>query len=62
LTYLLLTACWASAGYSKAGCAAVEQALRNCMDGPKPPSKPNNAINYHLSRMQKNIEGPRKKK
>ncbi|KAK1761656.1 hypothetical protein QBC33DRAFT_462968 [Phialemonium atrogriseum] len=54
-------ACWASAGYNTSGCATVEQALRSCMDGPKPPSKPKNAINYHLSRMHKNISGPRKR-
>ncbi|TPX12927.1 uncharacterized protein E0L32_006572 [Thyridium curvatum] len=53
-------ACWASAGYNTAGCAAVEQALRTCMDGPQPPPKRRNTINYHLSRMQKQIGGPRK--
>ncbi len=56
------TACWASAGYNTTGCAAVEQALRSCMDGPAPPPKPRNNINYHLSRMHKKIGGPRKHK
>ncbi|KAB5585094.1 mitochondrial ribosomal protein 10 [Coniochaeta sp. 2T2.1] len=50
--------CWASAGYTSTGCAAVEQALRTCMDGPKLPAKPNSAINYHLARFQKRLEGP----
>jgi hypothetical protein len=35
-----MTACWASSGPSNAGCAAVEQSLRECMDAPVclPPS------------------------
>ncbi|ROW02553.1 hypothetical protein VPNG_07843 [Cytospora leucostoma] len=53
--------CWASAGYATAGCAAVENALRECMDGPKAPPKKRNNINYHLSRFQKYIEGNTKK-
>lgn len=56
------TACWASAGYAAAGCAVVEQALRECMDGPKPPPKKPNNINYHLSRFKKYLEGNTKKK
>lgn len=55
------TACWASAGYASAGCAVVEQALRECMDGPKPPPKKKNNINYHLSRFKKYLEGNTKK-
>ena len=56
------TACWASAGYASAGCAVIEQALRECMDGPKPPPKKKNNINYHLSRFKKYLEGNTKKK
>ncbi|KAH6884830.1 hypothetical protein B0T10DRAFT_564257 [Thelonectria olida] len=54
--------CWASAGYNATGCAAVETALRTCMDGPAPaPAKPN-TINHHLSRMQKYMTSqPRQK-
>lgn len=55
-------ACWASAGYASAGCAVIEQALRECMDGPKPPPKKPNNINYHLSRFKKYLEGNTKKK
>ncbi|KAJ0163543.1 37S ribosomal protein MRP10, mitochondrial [Colletotrichum tanaceti] len=44
-------ACWASAGYNTTGCAALENALRNCMDQPKQPKKPSSTINYHLGRM-----------
>ncbi|KAI1454730.1 mitochondrial ribosomal protein 10 [Annulohypoxylon moriforme] len=48
-------ACWASAGHSMAGCAAVEQALRDCMDAP-PPAKPKaSEINYHLSRFKNRL-------
>ncbi|PHH60705.1 hypothetical protein CDD81_1323 [Ophiocordyceps australis] len=46
-------ACWASAGYSAAGCAAVETQLRQCMDGPKPPGSVTDPINYHLLRMKR---------
>ncbi|EFX06585.1 37S ribosomal protein mitochondrial [Grosmannia clavigera kw1407] len=53
-------ACWASSGYSAAGCATVEQALRACMDGPKPTPRPPNNINFHLARMAKKVNGPRK--
>ncbi|PKK43974.1 hypothetical protein CI102_12997, partial [Trichoderma harzianum] len=55
-------ACWASAGYNAAGCAAIENQLRKCMDGPPPPPAPANTINYHLSRMQKYVTSPRKQK
>lgn len=44
-------ACWASAGYSTAGCGSVEQALRECMDKPRAPPKRSNNINYHLNRL-----------
>lgn len=55
-------ACWASTGYASSACSGVEQALRECMDGPKPPPKKRNNINYHLSRFQKYVEGNSKKK
>lgn len=55
-------ACWASAGYNATGCAAVENQLRKCMDGPAPPPAPTNTINYHLARMSKHMTGPRKQK
>ncbi|KAJ9132612.1 hypothetical protein NKR23_g11103 [Pleurostoma richardsiae] len=55
-------ACWASAGYSAAGCATVEQALRNCMDGPKAPTTKKNTINYHLMRFKDQMQGPTKRK
>ena len=56
-------ACWASAGYNTAGCAQVEQALRNCMDAP-PPSQPKGSeINYHLARFKNKLTfQPKKKK
>ncbi|KAI1089929.1 mitochondrial ribosomal protein 10 [Rostrohypoxylon terebratum] len=55
-------ACWASAGHNKAGCATIEQALRNCMDAP-PPAKPKASyINYHLSRFKERLTYPEKKK
>ncbi|OLN81348.1 37S ribosomal protein MRP10, mitochondrial [Colletotrichum chlorophyti] len=44
-------ACWASAGYNTAGCATLENALRNCMDQPKPPKPPSSTVNHHLGRM-----------
>ncbi|ROT38277.1 hypothetical protein SODALDRAFT_379473 [Sodiomyces alkalinus F11] len=44
-------ACWASAGYNTAGCAALENALRTCMDAPLPAKAPTSSINYHLNRM-----------
>ncbi|RFU81678.1 37s ribosomal mrp10 [Trichoderma arundinaceum] len=49
-------------GYNAAGCAAIENQLRKCMDGPPPPPAPANTINYHLSRMQKYVTSPRKQK
>ncbi|KAI0181569.1 mitochondrial ribosomal protein 10 [Hypoxylon sp. FL1284] len=55
-------ACWASAGYSTAGCAQIEQALRDCMDGPKPTKPKSNEINYHLSRFKDKLTYPQKKK
>lgn len=48
-------ACWASAGYNAAGCAAVETALRQCMDGPKPAPAAPNTINHHMGRFNKYI-------
>lgn len=56
------TACWASAGYNAAGCAALETQLRQCMDGPKTPPAPPVTVNYHLKRMQKHVtmQGKRK--
>ncbi|KFA73199.1 hypothetical protein S40288_07953 [Stachybotrys chartarum IBT 40288] len=48
-------ACWASAGYNAAGCAAVENQLRKCMDGPKAPPPGTNTVNYHLGRMKSNV-------
>ncbi|KAI1136779.1 mitochondrial ribosomal protein 10 [Hypoxylon sp. FL0543] len=55
-------ACWASAGYSTAGCAQVEQALRACMDGPPPARPRRNEINYHLARFKDKLTYPEKKK
>ncbi|KAH7148299.1 hypothetical protein EDB81DRAFT_882731 [Dactylonectria macrodidyma] len=55
-------ACWASAGYNAAGCAAIENQLRQCMDGPPPQQMPANTINYHLGRMQKFLTSPQKRK
>ncbi|PFH58524.1 hypothetical protein XA68_13567 [Ophiocordyceps unilateralis] len=46
-------ACWASAGFTAAGCAVLETQLRQCMDGPPPPAAATNTINYHLGRMKK---------
>ncbi|CCC06540.1 hypothetical protein SMAC4_07449 [Sordaria macrospora] len=55
-------ACWASAGYNSAGCATVENALRACMDTPKPAPKASNTINYHLQRFHERLtQGKRKK-
>ncbi|KAN0090534.1 hypothetical protein V8E51_019113 [Hyaloscypha variabilis] len=54
--------CWASSGYTAAGCAALETQLRACMDTPRPKTVKKNTINYHLSRMYPNIVGPRKRK
>ncbi|KAI1811999.1 mitochondrial ribosomal protein 10 [Poronia punctata] len=54
--------CWASAGYSTAGCAQVEEALRACMDGPptNPPRK--NTINYNLTRFQDRLTQTQKRR
>lgn len=57
-----ITACWASTGYASATCSGVEQALRQCMDGPQAPAAKRNNINYHLSRFQKHLEGHSNKK
>jgi hypothetical protein len=63
LTNLLLCiACWASAGYSTAGCAQVEQALRACMDGPRPAPPRKSEVNYHLARFKDKLTYPEKKK
>ncbi|KAI1506386.1 37S ribosomal protein Mrp10 [Biscogniauxia marginata] len=55
-------ACWASAGYTTTGCAQIEQALRNCMDSPRPPPPKGSAINYHLGRFKDRLTYPAKKK
>ncbi|OTA55260.1 mitochondrial ribosomal protein 10 [Hypoxylon sp. EC38] len=55
-------ACWASAGYSTAGCAQVEHALRACMDGPQPSKPRGNEINYHLARFKDKLTYPQRKK
>ena len=56
-------ACWASAGYNAAGCANVEQALRNCMDGPQPSPPKGSEVNYHLARFKDKLTSqPRKKR
>lgn len=61
-SFLSKTACWASAGYNSAGCATVENALRACMDTPKPAPKASNTINYHLQRFHERLtQGKRKK-
>ncbi|KAK1990771.1 CHCH domain-containing protein [Colletotrichum falcatum] len=44
-------ACWASAGFSSTGCAALENAMRNCMDRPRKEKPAPSTINYHLGRM-----------
>lgn len=54
------TACWASSGYNTAGCSAMEQALRACMDGPQPSSGRRSEINYHLSRFHSRVAGVKK--
>ncbi|KAK0382938.1 hypothetical protein NLU13_8854 [Sarocladium strictum] len=55
-------ACWASAGYSAAGCASLENQLRQCMDGPKPAPPAPSTVNYHLKRMQKHVISQGKRK
>lgn len=64
LTFSLsnIIACWASAGFNAVGCAAVENQLRSCMDGPKPPPAPVNTINHHLGRMNKYLTNQGKKR
>ncbi|KAI1147762.1 hypothetical protein F4825DRAFT_128986 [Nemania diffusa] len=54
--------CWASVGYSIVGCAQVEQALRACMDGPRPPPPRKSEVNYHLGRFKNTLTYPEKKK
>ncbi|KAI0406355.1 37S ribosomal protein Mrp10 [Xylaria palmicola] len=54
--------CWASAGYSTAGCVQVEQALRACMDGPQPAPARKSEVNYHLGRFKDKLTYPEKKK
>ncbi|KAI8947369.1 37S ribosomal protein Mrp10 [Xylaria longipes] len=54
--------CWASAGYTTAGCAQVEHALRACMDGPPPPPPRKSEVNYHLSRFKDKLTYSEKKK
>ncbi|KAL2868864.1 mitochondrial 37S ribosomal protein mS37 [Aspergillus lucknowensis] len=56
-----MLSCWASSGYGTEGCFAIEQQLRECMDGPKPNANQKNTINYHLSRMYPKVVGPKKK-
>ncbi|KAM0282005.1 hypothetical protein ACHAQH_003211 [Verticillium albo-atrum] len=46
-----LLACWASAGFNTSGCAALENALRTCMDSPQAQETSKNTINFHLARM-----------
>lgn len=53
-------ACWASAGYNTQGCAALENALRTCMDKPAPPKEVGSPINYHLNRMRDRVVSQRK--
>ncbi|KAI0885403.1 mitochondrial ribosomal protein 10 [Annulohypoxylon maeteangense] len=55
-------ACWASTGHNAAGCASIEQALRNCMDAPPPPKPKSSEINYHLSRFKNRLTSVEKKK
>lgn len=63
LTCWASTASAASAGNtSSLNCAALEQALRECMDfSRKTPSK-KSTINYHLQRLYPNVAGPRKRR
>ncbi|KAL2059417.1 hypothetical protein ABVK25_000710 [Lepraria finkii] len=53
--------CWASSGNAAAGCAALEQSLRACMDAPRPKGQKKNTINYHLMRLYPKIRGPTKR-
>lgn len=62
--------CWASSSSQAAAggsgsslnCAALEQALRECMDFSKRSGQTKSEFNYHLSRLYPKIRGPRKKK
>ncbi|EGP89343.1 uncharacterized protein MYCGRDRAFT_29515, partial [Zymoseptoria tritici IPO323] len=53
--------CWASQGYTTAGCATIEQQLRVCMDARKPGAAKKSTINHHLSRFYPQIKGPFKR-
>lgn len=44
---LICVGCWASSGYSVAGCAQLEQKLRQCMDAPV--SLALHAQSYHVA-------------
>ncbi|KAL9942387.1 hypothetical protein ACHAP9_007337 [Verticillium nonalfalfae] len=50
-------------GFNTSGCAALENALRTCMDSPPPQDAPRNTINFHLARMYDRviISGRRKR-
>ncbi|CAK4021350.1 Hypothetical predicted protein [Lecanosticta acicola] len=54
--------CWASSGYTTAGCAALEQQLRACMDARKGGETQKSPINHYLSRFYPQIIGPHKRK
>ncbi|EME45745.1 hypothetical protein DOTSEDRAFT_128150 [Dothistroma septosporum NZE10] len=54
--------CWASSGYSAAGCQALEIQLRKCMDERKATQSKKSTINHHLSRFYPQIIGPHKRK
>ena len=63
--------CWASTSSttqasntstSAFSCAALEQALRECMDFSRKPPSQKSTINYHLQRLYPNIRGKTKKK
>ncbi|KAK2026734.1 CHCH domain-containing protein [Colletotrichum zoysiae] len=51
LAMTTVLSCWASAGFNTTGCAALENALRNCMDHPPKTKQRSSNINYHLGRM-----------
>ncbi|GAB7333625.1 hypothetical protein MBLNU13_g05191t1 [Cladosporium sp. NU13] len=53
--------CWASSGHTSQGCAALEQALRDCMAVNRPKDGNKNKINSHLSRLYPLIKGPHKR-
>ncbi|KAI1820118.1 37S ribosomal protein Mrp10 [Xylaria intraflava] len=54
--------CWASAGHTAVGCLQLEQALRDCMDGQRPPPARKNEVNYHLGRFKDKLTYSEKKK